>query len=132
MLQSSSSQELVYACASNVVLELSQSVDQQKLSFQISSLQIDNPLHNSSYPVILSFNHDHKGIPPDWGVKNKKAILLSETVQQVRGNSRDAVVYVGLAKWRKKDVSLVSFEYINIRYDSWSTFSLVFTQFIVL
>ncbi|CAE6119186.1 unnamed protein product [Arabidopsis arenosa] len=108
-------QELVYACASNVVLELSQSVDQQKLSFQISSLQIDNPLHNSSYPVILSFNHDHKGIPPDWGVKNKKAILLSETVQQVRGNSRDAVVYVGLAKWRKKDVSLVSFEYINIR-----------------
>ncbi|EFH50478.1 hypothetical protein ARALYDRAFT_910516 [Arabidopsis lyrata subsp. lyrata] len=114
-LVNSHPQELVYACASNVVLELSQSVDQQKLSFQISSLQIDNPLHNSSYPVILSFNHDHKGIPPDWGVKNKKAILLSETVQQVRGNSRDAVVYVGLAKWRKKDVSLVSFEYINIR-----------------
>jgi len=99
------------------VLELSQSVDQQKLSFQISSLQIDNPLQNSSYPVILSFNHDHEVIPPDWGMKNNKAILLSEIVQQVRGNSCDAVVYVDLAKWRKKDVSLVSFEYINIRYD---------------
>jgi hypothetical protein len=97
------------------VLELSQSVDQQKLSFQISSLQIDNPLQNSSYPVILSFNHDHEVIPPDWGMKNNKAILLSEIVQQVRGNSCDAVVYVDLAKWRKKDVSLVSFEYINIR-----------------
>jgi len=114
-LVNSHPQELVYACASNVVLELSQSVDQQKLSFQISSLQIDNPLQNSSYPVILSFNHDHEVIPPDWGMKNNKAILLSEIVQQVRGNSCDAVVYVDLAKWRKKDVSLVSFEYINIR-----------------
>lgn len=113
------------------MLDLSQSVDQQKLSFQISSLQIDNPLRNSSYPVILSFNHDHRGIPPDWGIKNNKAIHLSETVQQVRGNNRDAVVYIGLAKWRKKDVSLVSFEYINIRYEYWSTFSLVSTQLIV-
>lgn len=107
---------MVYACASNVVLDLSQSVDQQKLSFQISSVQIDNPLHNSSYPVILSFNHDHRGIPPDWAIKNNKTILLSETVQLDKGNIHDAVVYVGLSKWRKKDVSLVSFEYINIRY----------------
>lgn len=107
---------MVYACASNVVLDLNQSVDQQKLSFQISSLQIDNPLHNSSYPVILSFNHHHRGIPPDWGITDNKAIFLSETVQQVRSNTHDPVLYIGLAKWRKKDVSLVSFENINIRY----------------
>lgn len=116
-------QELVYACASNVVLDLNQSVDQQKLSFQISSLQIDNPLHNSSYPVILSFNHDHRGIAPDWGIKDNKTRSLSETVQQVRSHTRDAVVDIGLAKWRKKDVSLVSFEYINIRYYYWLTFT---------
>ncbi|ESQ32011.1 hypothetical protein EUTSA_v10003500mg [Eutrema salsugineum] len=108
-------QELVYACASNVVVDLKQSVDQQKLSFQISSLQIDNPLHNSSYPVILSFNRDHRGIPPDWDIKDNKVRLLNETVQQVMSNTRDAVLYIDLAKWRKKDVSLVSFEYINIR-----------------
>ncbi|KFK27746.1 hypothetical protein AALP_AA8G423700 [Arabis alpina] len=114
-LVNSHPQELVYACASNVVLELNQSVDQQKLSFQISSLQIDNPLHNSSYPVILLFNHNDRGIPPDWGIKDNKARFLSEIVQQVRSNTHDAVLYIGLAKWRKKDVSLVSFEYINLR-----------------
>ncbi|CAA7023283.1 unnamed protein product [Microthlaspi erraticum] len=114
-LVNSHPQELVYACASNVVLDLSQSVDQQKLSFQISSLQIDNPLHNSSYPVILSFSHDHRGIAPDWGTKDNKTRSLSETVEQVRSHTRDTVVDIGIAKWRKKDVSLVSFEYINIR-----------------
>ncbi|KAL1212574.1 hypothetical protein V5N11_021137 [Cardamine amara subsp. amara] len=114
-LVNSHPQELVYACASNVVLDINQSVDQQKLSFQISSLQIDNPLHNSSYPVILSFNHNHRGIPSDWSITDNKAIFITETVQQVRSNTSDAVLYIGLAKWRKKDVSLVSFEYINIR-----------------
>lgn len=94
---------------------LNQSVDRQKLSFQISSLQIDNPLHNSSYPVILSFNDDHRGIPLDWGIKDKGRFF--ESIEQLRINTRDAVLYIGLAKWRKKDVSLVSFEYINIRYD---------------
>ncbi|KAL0738567.1 hypothetical protein Bca4012_014777 [Brassica carinata] len=112
-LVNSQPQELVYACASNVVFDLKQSADQQKLSFQISSLQIDNPLHNSSYPVILSFNDDHRGIPLDWGIKDKARLF--ESVEQLRINTRDAVLYIGLAKWRKKDVSLVSFEYINIR-----------------
>lgn len=97
------------------MFDLSQSVDQQKLSFQISSLQMDNPLHNSSYPVILSFNDDHRGIPIDKGIKDKARFF--ESVEQLRSNTRDAVLYIGLAKWRKKDVSLVSFEYINIRYD---------------
>ncbi|KAJ0248608.1 Uncharacterized protein HA466_0156830 [Hirschfeldia incana] len=112
-LVNSHPQELVYACASNVVFDLKQSVDQQKLSFQISSLQIDNPLHNSSYPVILSFNDDHRGIPLDWGIKDKARFF--ESVEQLKINTRDAVLYIGLSKWRKKDVSLVSFEYINIR-----------------
>ncbi|XP_048591068.1 uncharacterized protein LOC106348493 isoform X1 [Brassica napus] len=112
-LVNSHPQELVYACASNVVFDLSQSVDQQKLSFHISSLQIDNPLHNSSYPVILSFNDDHRSIPIDWGIKDKARFF--ESVEQLRSNTRDVVLYIGLAKWRKKDVSLVSFEYINIR-----------------
>ncbi|KAF8099934.1 hypothetical protein N665_0235s0032 [Sinapis alba] len=112
-LVNSHPQELVYACASNVVFGLNQSVDRQKLSFQISSLQIDNPLHNSSYPVILSFNDDHRGIPLDWGIKDKGRFF--ESIEQLRINTRDAVLYIGLAKWRKKDVSLVSFEYINIR-----------------
>ncbi|CAN8265066.1 unnamed protein product [Cochlearia groenlandica] len=110
-------QELVYACASNVVVDLNQSVDQQKLSFQISSLQIDNTLHNSSYPVILSFNHDRISFPSDLGIKDNKAKLLSESVQQIISNANDAVIYISLAKWRKKDISLVYFEYINLRID---------------
>ncbi|XP_019058238.1 PREDICTED: uncharacterized protein LOC104814962 [Tarenaya hassleriana] len=115
-LINSQPQELIYACVSNVVFDLSQSLDQQKLSFQISSLQIDNPLYNSSYPVILSFNHEQRSIPSDWGgIKDTKGRSSGEIVQQTRSKTHDAVLYAGLAKWRKKDASLVSLEHIHLR-----------------
>lgn len=86
-------QELLFACAKNLTVELLQSLDQQKLSCQISSLQIDNQLRTTSYPVILSFDREP---------------LASE-------NSCEPVFYLAVSKWRKKDISLVSFEYISLR-----------------
>ncbi|EXB26144.1 Putative vacuolar protein sorting-associated protein 13C [Morus notabilis] len=53
-------QELLFACAQNIRVVLLQSLDQQKLSFQISSLQIDNQLRSSPYPVLLSFDRECK------------------------------------------------------------------------
>lgn len=86
-------QELLFACAKNLTVELLQSLDQQKLSCQISSLQIDNQLRTTPYPVILSFDREP---------------LASE-------NSCEPVFYLAVSKWRKKDISLVSFEYISLR-----------------
>lgn len=96
-------QELVFTCAKNIKFDLLQSLDQQKLSFQVSSLQIDNQLRSSPYPVILSFDREYKSNPAE------------RILQRTSDCSYEPVFYVAVSKWRKKDISLVSFEYIIIR-----------------
>ncbi|PON37049.1 Vacuolar protein sorting-associated protein [Parasponia andersonii] len=96
-------QELVFACAKNIKFSLLESLDQQKLSFQISSLQIDNQLRASPYPVLLSFDHEYKSNPAE------------RILQRTTDFSHEPVFYIAVSNWRKKDVSLVSFEYIIIR-----------------
>ncbi|KAK6259268.1 hypothetical protein SCA6_013742 [Theobroma cacao] len=109
-------QELLFASAKNIKIDLLQSVDHQKLSFQISSLQMDNQLHNTPYPVILSFNSDYRShqvgqITKDDGPKSK----AERGLQISSDSSFEPVFYLAVAKWRRKDVSLVSFEYISLR-----------------
>ncbi|XP_057965676.1 uncharacterized protein LOC131156193 isoform X2 [Malania oleifera] len=116
-LISSCPQELIFACAKNVTINLLQSLDQQKLSFHISSLQIDNPSHSTPYPVMLSFNHGYR-CDPAGQLKTNDDCSKARTesiLQMASDNSCEPVVYLTVSRWRKKDVSLVSFEYIIIR-----------------
>ncbi|KAG4203337.1 hypothetical protein ERO13_A05G394600v2 [Gossypium hirsutum] len=109
-------QELLFASAKNIKIDLFQSVDHQKLSCHISSLQIDNQLHNTPYPVVLSFNREYRSnqagqIKKDDSPKFKaeRGLLISSD------SSFEPVFNLAVAKWRKKDISLVSFEYISLR-----------------
>lgn len=108
-------QELLFASAKNIKIDLFQSVDHQKLSCHISSLQIDNQLHNTPYPVVLSFNREYRSsqvgqIKDDVAkFKAERGLLISSD------SSFEPVFNLAVAKWRKKDISLVSFEYISLR-----------------
>ncbi|OVA10906.1 Vacuolar protein sorting-associated protein 13 domain [Macleaya cordata] len=109
-------QELLFACANETKIDILQSVDQQKFSFQISSLQIDNQLHNTPYPVILSFDHDNRSNSTGQ-MKNKdgSSKMNENAMQAASDSSREPIFCLAAAKWRNKETSLVSFEYISLR-----------------
>ncbi|WCJ32878.1 hypothetical protein M5689_014275 [Euphorbia peplus] len=96
-------QELLFACAKDITLDLLQSLDQQKLSFEMSSLQMDNQLRATPYPVVLSFNPENR--------KNAASQRVKDDVAKVKS---EPVVYLVISTWKKKDISLLSFEYINL------------------
>lgn len=106
-------QELLFACAKNIKLDLLQSLDQQKLSFQVTSLQIDNQLRSSQYPVMLSFDHEYKGNTTDHKDDCRKT--SERVLQRTLDISYEPAFCLAVSKWRKKDISLVSFEYISLR-----------------
>ncbi|XP_059429987.1 uncharacterized protein LOC132163636 isoform X3 [Corylus avellana] len=116
-LINSDPQELLFACVKNLTIDLLRSLDQQKFSFQISSLQIDNQLRTTSYPVILSFDHEYRSTLAgqirtyDNSAKARNERLLP----MASDNSCEPVFYLAVSNWRKKDISLVSFEYISLR-----------------
>lgn len=110
-------QELLFACAKNITIDLLQSLDQQKLFFQISSLQIDNQLRSTPYPVMLSFDREYKGSPSSLiRAKDDGRKPRSERIFQISFDSSfEPVFNLAVSKWRKKDISLVSFQYISLR-----------------
>lgn len=105
-LMNSYPEELLFACAKNSRIDLTQSVDQQKFCLHISFLQIDNQLPSTPYPVILSFDNSYRGNKDD-----RKKI----TGQIDSDRLQEPVIYLSVAKWRTKNMSLVSFEHINLR-----------------
>ncbi|XP_026401188.1 uncharacterized protein LOC113297020 isoform X1 [Papaver somniferum] len=107
-------QELLFACAKDTKIDILQSVDQQNFSFQMSSLQIDNQLHNTPYPVILSFDRDYGSNSTGW-IKNKDIKDENGAQASTPDSSCEPIFYLAAAKWRNKDISLVSFEYISLR-----------------
>ncbi|XP_022149965.1 uncharacterized protein LOC111018256 isoform X3 [Momordica charantia] len=113
-LINSRSEEMVYACAKNITIDLLQSLDQQKLSVKLLSLQIDNQFRNSPYPVILSFDQEYRSNPMGSMNKDIGAVTRSERVLQADG-SLEPVFYFYASKWRKMDSLLVSFEHICLR-----------------
>ncbi|KAE8077724.1 hypothetical protein FH972_016258 [Carpinus fangiana] len=116
-LINSDPQELLFACVKNLTIDLLRSLDQQKFSFQISSLQIDNQLRTTPYPIILSFDHEYRSTLAgqirtyDNSAKARNEKLLP----MASDNSCEPVFYLAVSNWRKKDISLVSFEYISLR-----------------
>ncbi|XP_043712275.1 uncharacterized protein LOC122661037 [Telopea speciosissima] len=116
-LMNSQPQELLFICAKDTKIDVLQSVDQQKFSFQIYSLQIDNQLHNTPYPVILSFDHAHRGNSANQ-VKNmdySSKVKNGNVIHVASDNSCTPMLCLSAAKWRTKEISLVSFEYISLR-----------------
>ncbi|XP_059667459.1 uncharacterized protein LOC132312914 [Cornus florida] len=116
-LMNSYSQELLFACARNTSIDLLQSLDQQKFALQISSLQIDNQLQSTPYPVILSFDHENRSnLVGQMKNKDENTKIKTETVMQVAaGGPCETVFCFSAAKWRNENLSLVSFEYISLR-----------------
>ncbi|XP_019702812.1 uncharacterized protein [Elaeis guineensis] len=115
-LINSSPQELVFACAKEITVVVMQSLDQQKISFKILSLQIDNQLPVTPYPIMLSFDNEHRGRSMSF-LKNKdnKLRFQNENISTSScDSSLEPMFYLAAAKWRNTDASLVSFEYINL------------------
>lgn len=105
---------MVYACAKNITIELLQSLDQQKFSVKLLSLQIDNQFRNSPYPVILSFDQEYRSNPIGSMNKDISAVSRNERLLQA-DSSLEPVFYLYASKWRKTDSLLVSFEHICLR-----------------
>uniref|UniRef100_A0A803L717 Intermembrane lipid transfer protein VPS13-like C-terminal domain-containing protein n=1 Tax=Chenopodium quinoa TaxID=63459 RepID=A0A803L717_CHEQI len=116
-LMDSSPQELLYASAKDIRFDFLQSVERQSFSFQILSLQIDNQLRGTPYPVVLSFDEDFKGSlvsqmrNKDGGAKTKIESMMTYAV----GISSEPKLYLAASKWRNKEMMLLSFEYISLR-----------------
>lgn len=103
--------------AKNTTMELLQNLDQQKLCFAVSALQIDNQLRATPYPVFLSFDREYKSNQASLvKFRDDSRRPLTERVLQPSESSSDAVFHLAVVKWRKKNISLVSFEYISLRY----------------
>ncbi|CAI9097127.1 OLC1v1033463C2 [Oldenlandia corymbosa var. corymbosa] len=98
-------EEMLFACAKCSRFDLIQSVDQQKFSLHISFLQIDNQLSSTPYPVILSFDNCNKHIQEK----------IASAIQIDSEGMHEPVISLSVAKWRTKNMSLVSYEYINLR-----------------
>ncbi|XP_050228405.1 uncharacterized protein LOC126677693 isoform X2 [Mercurialis annua] len=114
-LMNANPQELLFVSAKDITLNLLQSLDQQKLSFQMSSLQIDNQLQTTPFPVILSFNPEYRSSVAGQRAKKDLTNLKSELMGQISSESDcEPVVDLAIATWRKKDISFVSFEYIML------------------
>lgn len=108
------SKELIFACAKETTVVLMQSLDQQKISLKTLSLQIDNQLSDTPYPILLSFDKENRGLATNilrnWENKNShKESTLDSAVEPV--------FYFAAARWRNMDKSLVSFEHIDVGYE---------------
>lgn len=99
------------------MIDLVQSLDQQKFSLKIFALQIDNQLPTTPYPVILSFDHEYKQIPTSQSKLNDDGLRVKgERMKQlVSDSSIEPVFTLAAAKWRNTDKALLSFENINLR-----------------
>ncbi|KAF6145934.1 hypothetical protein GIB67_007953 [Kingdonia uniflora] len=111
-LINSNPQELLFASAKDIKIDVLQNLEQQKLSFKMSSLQIDNQLRNATYPVILHFDPE-SGSNSAMQIRNKDG--SSRIKNKTAENSCEPVFSFSAAKWRNKEISPVSFEYISLR-----------------
>ncbi|XP_073032093.1 intermembrane lipid transfer protein VPS13 isoform X2 [Primulina eburnea] len=116
-LMNSHPEEILFASAKNTTVSFVQSLDQQQFSLQIASLQIDNQLHSTPYPVILSFNHGNRiNIVNHLKSKGNSTNLIGGKIgQTISTNLNEPVFLLTVAKWRNSDTSLVSFESISLR-----------------
>jgi hypothetical protein len=114
-------QELLFASAKEMTIVAMQSLDQQRFTVEVQSMQIDNQFPDSPHPVMLSFEESHRGKSRIF-FKSKDTKLRSPNDSKNFFSATEHVLRFVAAKWRTRDVSFVSYQCINIRY------SLVFTD----
>ncbi|XP_045818799.1 uncharacterized protein LOC123911434 isoform X3 [Trifolium pratense] len=102
-------QELLFACIKDIQINLLQSLDRQKLSMQISFIQIDNQMRSTPYPVMLSFD---SGKFRDDVTRSR---IEKSNQMNFCSSSSNPVFCLEISKWKKKDISFLSFEYIKLR-----------------
>lgn len=103
-----------------MTVDLGRSIDQETFSIQLSSLQIDNQLPSTPYPVILSFEYEIRNNPVGQiRRKDDNTRLTSDSEVEIVDGSCDPVFTLAAAKWRNTDTSLVSFEYISLKCVLW-------------
>ncbi|KAL6659540.1 hypothetical protein ACP70R_003580 [Stipagrostis hirtigluma subsp. patula] len=112
-LISSSPQELLFASAKEMTVVAMQSLDQQRFTVEIQSMQIDNQFPDSPHPVMLSFEGSHKGKSMNF-FKSKDTKLRSPNDSKSLSNTTEPVLRFAAAKWRTRDVAFVSYQCINI------------------
>ncbi|KAG4977288.1 hypothetical protein JHK84_036989 [Glycine max] len=110
-------QELLFACIKDVEMNLLQSLDRQCLSLLILFIQIDNQLRSTPYPVMLSFDSGYRSGHVDH-IKSRDDGTRTriESLNQMSSSSVP-VFCLEISKWRKKDISFISFEYIKLRME---------------
>ncbi|XP_031475875.1 uncharacterized protein LOC116247732 isoform X3 [Nymphaea colorata] len=110
----STPQELIFASARELKIEMLQTLEQQKLFVQVLSLQIDNQLRSTVCPIILSIDHESCSIPQQKRVEVD--ITASEKLTTVSHDGLyEPVFFLTATKWRNDDNSLVSFKNISLR-----------------
>lgn len=111
-------QELIFACIKDIQINLLQSLDRQRLSMQISFIQIDNQLRSTPYPVMLSFGSGYRSCQADY-MKSRDDATRSRMERSnptnICSSSSVPVFCLEISKWKKKDISFLSFEYIKLR-----------------
>ncbi|GAB2222927.1 hypothetical protein Drorol1_Dr00017059 [Drosera rotundifolia] len=113
----SSPLELLFASAVDIKIDLFQNLEKQQIYFRISSLQIDNMLRSTPYPVVLYFDQEHQN-NRNVHIRSKSSLGKNMNVslgQFPSGRSSEPVIYFSAAKWRNKDMMLRSFEHISLR-----------------
>ncbi|XP_027919445.1 uncharacterized protein LOC114177994 isoform X3 [Vigna unguiculata] len=110
-------QELLFVCIRDVQMNLLQSLDRQCLSLLISSLQIDNQLRFTPYPVLLSFDGGYRsGQVDNFKSREDGTRTRIENLSQMSSSSVP-VLCLEISKWRKKDISFISYEYVKLRIE---------------
>ena len=107
---------MLFACIKDVQMNLLQSLDRQCLSLLVSFLQIDNQLRFTPYPVLLSFDGGYRSGQVD-NLKSRDDVTRTkiENLSQMSSSSVP-VLCLEISKWRKKDTSFISYEYVKLRF----------------
>ena len=107
---------MLFVCIRDVQMNLLQSLDRQCLSLLISSLQIDNQLRFTPYPVLLSFDGGYRsGQVDNFKSREDGTRTRIENLSQMSSSSVP-VLCLEISKWRKKDISFISYEYVKLRF----------------
>lgn len=104
----------MFASAKDMTFVAMQSLDQQRITVEIPSMQIDNQFSDSPYPVMLSFEGSHKGKSINF--LKSKDIKLKSLNESRSSNTPEPVLRFAAVKWRTRDTSFLSYQRINIRY----------------
>jgi hypothetical protein len=105
----------LFASAKDMTIVAMQSLDQQRFTVDIQSMQIDNQFSDSPYPVTLSFEEIHKGKSVNF-LKGIDTKLKPQNESKSSSSTLEPVLQFAAVKWRTRDASFVSYQRINIRY----------------